>query len=119
MFMVRVWQVKGAVVRFPTLDSSVVESRCHLADWAAGPRCRGIGSFSSIYQLLCLVVFEFGQDFGGPLWSIEPFDSGGRIPSRCVGRRVCDWVAGTNPFTSYGADAKPAVACIYETRTSA
>jgi len=75
-------------VRFPILDWSVVESGCHLADWAAGPRCRGIGSFSSIYQLLCLVVVAFGQDFGGPRWSIEPVDSGSRIPSRCVSRRV-------------------------------
>jgi hypothetical protein len=56
--------VEASVVRFPIFDQSVVESGCHLANEVTGPRGRGGGLFSSIHQLLCLVVFEFGQDFG-------------------------------------------------------
>ena len=49
---------------FPVFDERVVESGCHLVNQLTGPRGRGIGSFSSADQLLRLVVFEFGQDFG-------------------------------------------------------
>ena len=64
MFIVRVWQVEGALVRFPTFDQSVIESGCHPANEVTGPRGRGSGLFSSVHQLLCLVKFEFGQDRG-------------------------------------------------------
>ena len=64
MFIVGVWQVEGAAVWFPIFDQGVVESGCHLANEVAGARSCGSGWFASIDQLLCLVVFEFGQDRG-------------------------------------------------------
>ena len=40
MFIVRVWQVEGALVWFPTFDQGVIESGCHLANEVTGPRPR-------------------------------------------------------------------------------
>jgi hypothetical protein len=63
VFIVRVWQIEGAVVWFPIFDKSVIECGCHLVNQVTGPRGCGIGLFSSFDQLFCLAVFEFGQDF--------------------------------------------------------
>ena len=64
MFIVRVWQVEGAVVWFPIFDQSVVERRRQLANEVTGPRSCGSGWFAPIDQLLCLMKLEFGQDRG-------------------------------------------------------
>lgn len=63
MFVFGVWQVERAIVWFPIFDQSIVESGCHLVDQVTGSCGRGTGLFSSVDQLLRLVIFEFSQNF--------------------------------------------------------
>lgn len=64
VLVIRIGQTEGTIMGFPIFDQSVVESGCHLANEVTRPRSCGSGWFSSIDQLLRLVVFEFGQDLG-------------------------------------------------------
>src|ERR1700755_843083 len=64
VLVIRIGQTEGTIMGFPIFDQSVVESGCHLANEVPAPRSGGREWFSSIDQLLRLVVFEFGQDLG-------------------------------------------------------
>ena len=62
VFVVGIGQPEGTVVWLPIFDQGVVKRCCHLVNQALRARGRNIGLFASVDQLVCLVVFQFGQN---------------------------------------------------------